>query len=131
MAIVNSVERIGGYGIGSNYTTAAGVALAAASTTTTVTVGTQGYTSGLIRVKVYNGGSSTTAAAVTVTVTDGTNTYLVGSIAVYTIANVANGGLDHVFTVLVDIQIATVTIITALTVGTATATLDYEVLLNP
>jgi hypothetical protein len=85
MAIVNSVQRLmngfgNGAGAGSTaggYVTAAGVALSGASTATTVTLGTQGYTNGYVRVKVYGGGSSTTTAAVTVTVTDGTNTYLV------------------------------------------------------
>lgn len=139
MAIVNSVQRVmAGFGAGAGagtaaggYATAAGTALSGASTTTAVTMGTQGYTNGKIRVKVYAGGSSTTALTLTITVTDGTNTYLVASVPAYTIANGTNSGLDMLFDVNVDIQIATVNIITALSVGTTTATLDYEVDLNP
>ena len=140
MAIINSVmEVMNGYGVGpgpgstsaSGYATAAAVSLSGASVTTTVTLGTQGYTNGKIRVKVYNGGGSTTAAAVVVTVTDGTNTYQVGSIGVYTIANGANSGADRTFDVLVDIAITQVIFTTALTVGTTTALLDYEICLNP
>ena len=132
MAIVNSVQNnMAGFGTGAGsgtiaggYVTANTVALAGASTTTTVTMGTQGYTNGKIRIKVYNGGSSSTAAQVTVTVTDGTNTYAVGTFGAYTIANGANSGLDKIFDVLVDIEIATVTIVVALTVGTTTASMD-------
>lgn len=139
MAIINSVQNtMNGFGTGpgpgvaaSGYAVGNSVALAAASTTTVVTLGTQGFTNGKIRIKVYNGGSGTTAAAVTITVSDGTNTYAVGNFGAYTIANGANSGFDKTFDVLVDIEIATVTIVTALTVGTATATLDYEVCLNP
>jgi hypothetical protein len=132
MTIVNSAQRVfPGFGTLSNYTTAQNVALSGATTTTAVTVGTQGYTCGQVRVKVYGGGSSTTTATISVTVTDGTNTYLIGSIPAYAIGNGANSGVDVTFFVDVDIQIATVNIITALTVGTTTATLDYEVMLNP
>lgn len=132
MTIVNSAQRLyGGLGTLSNYTSVANTALSGASTSTVITVGTQGYTCGLIRVKIYNGGSSGTAAAVTVTVTDGTNTYLVGTIGAYTIAAGTNSGIDKTFDVDVDIQISSVTIVTALTVGTTTATLDYEILLGP
>ena len=108
------------------------MALSGASTTTAVTLGTQGYTNGKIRVKVYNGGSSTNQCRVTVTVSDGTNTYLVGprsrptpSPTVPTAASTCSGYERWIS------QIATVNIITALTVGTTTASLDYEICLNP
>jgi hypothetical protein len=139
VAIVNSVQNtMNGFGNGpgpgataGGYATAAGVALSGASTTTTVTLGTQGYTNGKIRVKLYNGGSSTTTAALTITVSDGTNTYQVGMVGAYAIATGANSGVDRTFDVLVDIEIATVTFTTALTVGTTTASFDYEICLNP
>jgi hypothetical protein len=139
MAIVNSIQNtMNGFGTGpgpgigaSGYAVGNTVALSGASTTTTVTLGTQGYTNGKIRVKVYNGGSSSTAAAVTVTVSDGTNTYAVGNFGAYTIATGANSGFDKSFDVLVDIEIATVTFVTLLTVGTTTASFDYEICLNP
>ena len=139
MAIVNSIQStMAGFGSGSGagnqasgYAVGNTIALSGASTTTTVTLGTQGYTNGKIRVKVYNGGSGTTTAAVTVTVSDGTNTYLVGTIGAYAIANGANSGLDKLFDIVVDIEITTVTFVTALTVGTTTASFDYEICLNP
>ena len=141
MSILNSVKKImQGFGSGSStgavaggYATAAAVSLSGGTAqTTAVTMGTQGYTNGRVRVKIYNGGGANTSAIVQVQVSDGTNTYyLNGPFSALVIANGANSGLDFLFEVLVDISISTVNIITTLGGTTTTASMDYEVCLNP
>lgn len=133
MAIINTIKKLfPTFGFVTNYTSAAAVALSGGTAqTTAVTVGTQGYTNGRVRVKIYNGGGANTTAAVVISVTDGTNTWIVGALAAQTIANAAAGGLDFVTDVNVDLQIATVNIITTLGGTTTTASMDYEICLNP
>ena len=140
MAIVNSLRRIiSGFGAGAGpgagpggYATAAAVALSGATAQTTpVTMGGQGYTNGMIRVKVYNGGGANTTVALTISATDGTNTYIIATVPATAVANAANSGLDMLFEVNVDILIATVNLISTLAGTTTTATMDYEVDLNP
>lgn len=140
MAIINTIQRLmAGFGAGpgpgtatGGYVTAAAVSLSGASAqTTSVTMGSQGYTNGLVRVKIYDGGGSNTTAALQVSVTDGTNTWIVWNVAAVTIANEAAGGLDYYIPVNVDLEIATVSIITTLAGTTTTASMDYEVCLNP
>ena len=81
MAIVNSVQRVmAGFGAGSGgpgavtggYVTASAVALTPPLTATAVTMGTQGYSNGKVRIHVYNGGGANTTVTISVTVTDGT-----------------------------------------------------------
>jgi len=112
------------------------VALSGASTATTFTTTntpalTQGVTKGIVRVKVYNGGSGTTAASVVVTVGDGTNTYIAANEPAATIPNLANSGLDYLLNCAVDITVNVVTITVALTVGTTTASMDIELIAGP
>jgi hypothetical protein len=130
-----------GFGTGSGagagpggFATASGVAIAGAVlVATTVTLGTQGYTNGKIRVKVYNGGSSDVTATIGVTVTDGTNVVTVlPATPAAPVANTPAGGVDLLVDLLVDILITSVTINVTLAAGTTkTASLDYEVDLNP
>lgn len=137
MAILNSIQRLmNGYGNGTCYVTASAVALSAGPQTQAVSLATagftQGYTNGLIRVKVYNGGGANTTCVVGVSVTDGTNTVFVfPTTAAIPVPNVAGSGLDFLIDVQVDIQIATVNIITTVGGTTTTASLDYEIDLNP
>lgn len=129
MAIVNTLQKLfPTFGAVTNYVTAASVALSGSSAqTTAVTLGTQGYTKGRVRIKIYNGGGANTTAQVTVSVTDGTNTWIVFSVPAVTIANAAAGGLDFVKDWNVDLNVATVNIITTLGGTTTTASMDYEV----
>ena len=142
MTIVNTVQRLmNGYGNGSGpgsasnptgYASASAVALST-TTNTAVTMGTQGYTNGLIRVKVYGGGGSNTTVTVAVSVSDGTSTIVVFPVtnAMAVPSTVATSGCDLLIDVNTDIQIATVTITTVVGGTTTTASMDYEICLNP
>jgi hypothetical protein len=93
---------------------------------------TQGYSNGIIRVKVYNGGGTTPTVIVSVSVSDGTNVVTVfPPTAAVAVGATAAGGVDYYIDVNVDIAIATVTINTTLGGTTPTASLDYEIDLNP
>jgi hypothetical protein len=131
-----------GYGAGAGlsqavtpggYATANAVALSTTSpVTTAVALGTQGYTNGLIRVKIYHGGGTSPTVELQITVTDGTNTYTVLlPTTAFAVPAGANSGIDIVVDVNVDIEIATVDIITTLGGTTPTASMDYEIDLNP
>jgi hypothetical protein len=134
MAIVNSLQRLQTYPY-SNYTTAAAVALTGTVNTvvnasSTPALGTQGYTNGLVRVKVYNG-STTGTVTIAVSVTDGTSTFVVGTTTAAASVPLAvpTSGVDIFFWINVDINITGVTITTVTSAGTAS--MDYEILLNP
>jgi hypothetical protein len=138
MAIVNSYQLLyPGYGQPTAYGVINGTALSGASqqtnsfTTSNTPSLAQGMTKGIIRVKVYNGGSSTTTLAYVVNVTDGTNTYIIGYGTGIIIATGANSGCDFYIDCGVDISFVQVNILTTLSVGTTTATLDAEVVAGP
>jgi hypothetical protein len=137
MSIVNTIQRLmNGYGNGTCYVTAAAIALSAGPQTQTVTLAnsgfTQGYSNGLIRVKVYNGGGANTTCVIAVNVQDGTNTvYVFPTTAAIPVPNTALGGLDFLVDVQVDIAITIVAIVTTIGGTTTTASLDYEIDLNP
>jgi hypothetical protein len=138
MAILNSIQRLmNGYGNGSCYVTASGVALSTTSpVTTAVTLAnsgfTQGYSNGIIRVKIYNGGGTSPTFTVGVTVSDGTNTVTVfPTTTAIAIGATAAGGCDLYIDVNVDIAISVVNIITTGGGTTPTASMDYEIDLNP
>ncbi len=140
MAILNSIQRLmNGYGNGTAYGTASGVALSTGSlVATTITLATvnplftQGYTNGIIRVKIYNGGGANTTVIVSVSVTDGTNTVFVyPATAATAVPNVAASGVDYYIDVNVDILITVITINTTLGGTTTTASMDWEFDLNP
>lgn len=133
MSIVNTIQKLfPTFGAVTNYVTAAGVALSGSSAqTTAITLGTQGYTKGRVRTKVYNGGGSNTTCQITISITDGTNTWIVFQSPAITIGNAAAGGLDFVNDWNVDLNVATVNIITTLGGTTTTASMDYEVCSNP
>ena len=134
MAIINSIQRLQSFPY-SNYTTAASVALTGTVNTvvnasSTPALGTQGYTNGLIRVKVYNG-STTGTVTIAVSVTDGTSSFVVYPVnnASSVPSSVATSGVDIYFEFNVDILVTGVTITTVSSAGTAS--MDYEILLNP
>src|SRR5271156_2496400 len=134
MAIINSIQRLQSFPY-SNYTTAASVALTGTVNTvvnasSTPALGTQGYTNGLIRVKVYNG-STTGTVTIAVSVTDGTSTFVDYPVnnASSVPSSVATSGVDIYFEFNVDILVTGVTITTVSSAGTAS--MDYEILLNP
>jgi hypothetical protein len=106
------------------------VALSGASTTVTVP-STGSFAppprTGWIRVKIYNGGSSTTLASFTVMFTDGTNNVYVANFPATAVPNVAASGLDVIIPFEVDIVPTSMSVVAALTVGTTTASMDVEI----
>lgn len=139
MAILNSIQRLmNGYGNGTAYVTASAVAISTTTVTTVVLATanpllTQGYSNGLIRVKVYNGGGANTTATVSVAVTDGTSTVFVLPVtaAAAVPSTTPASGVDLIIDVNVDIAITTVVITVVAGGTTTTASMDYEIDLNP
>lgn len=134
MAIVNSIQRLQSYPY-SNYVTAAAVALTGTTNTvvnasSTPALGTQGYTNGIVRVKIYNG-STTGTATIAVSVTDGTSTFVVATTTAVASVPLAvpTSGVDLYFEINCDINYTGVTITTVMSAGTAS--MDYEILSNP
>lgn len=106
------------------------VSLSGASTTTTVpSSGSFAPVprTGWVRVKLTNGGSSSTLGAITLSFTDGTATTVFGAVGATAVPNVVGSGIDHVFPFETDLVVTSMSVVVALTVGTTTATLDVEI----